>query len=448
MRTVRHAVLRELQETEQYGIIEPSTSEWSSPIVLVKKKDGTMRMCIDYRRLNAVTQVEAYPMPRIDDIIDRLGKARYITTLDLTKGYWQMPVAVRDRPKTAFVTPRGLFQFRVMPFGLNGAPASFQRLTDSLVKGCEDFAAAYLDDLVIFSSSWRGHVEHLRTILRRIKDANLTVKLAKCQFGMKQCVYLGHVVGNGTVRPEMSKMQAVESFPRPETKREVRGFLGLTGYYRRFIPDYATVALPLTDLTRKTSPNVVQWTEECAKAFDALKKHLCSSPVLRSPDFTQPFILQTDASDRGAGAVLSQCGPDGEEHPVAYYSRKFLPREERYSTVEKECLAIKLAVTAFRVYLLGRKFNIQTDHRSLEWLDKLKESNPRLCRWSLSLQPYVYTVDHRPGKANANADSLSRCTTNKFVVGEEGRSVEVQASIDDSHLNAGREQPIHGVHTS
>ena len=187
----RETVLREL-EMEQYGIIEPSTSEWSSPIVLVKKKDGTMRMCVDYRRLNAVTQVEAYPMPRIDDIIDRLGKARYITTLDLTKGYWQMPVAMRDRPKTAFVMPRGLFQFRVMPFGLNGAPASFQRLTDSLVKGYEDFAAAYLDDLVIFSSSWRGHVEHLRTILRRIKDANLTVKLAKCQFGMKQCVYLGH----------------------------------------------------------------------------------------------------------------------------------------------------------------------------------------------------------------------------------------------------------------
>ena len=442
----RETVLQELEEMEQHGIIEQSTSEWSSPIVLVKKKDGTMRVCVDYRRLNAVTQVEAYPMPRIDEIIDQLGKARYISTLDLTKGYWQMPVAVKDRPKTAFVTPRGLFQFRVMPFGLNGAPASFQRLTDTLVRGCEAFAAAYLDDVVIYSSTWRGHIEHLRTVLQRIKDANLTVKLAKCQFGMKECVYLGHVVGNGTVRPETNKIGAVESFPRPETKREVRGFLGLTGYYRRFIPDYATIALPLTDLTRRTSPNVVEWNEECTKAFETLKRCLCCDPVLKSPDFTQPFVLQTDASDRGAGAVLSQHGADGEEHPVAYYSRKFLPREERYSTVEKECLAIKLAIAAFRVYLLGRRFTIQTDHRSLEWLDKLKESNPRLCRWSLSLQPYLYTVEHRPGKANGNADCLSRWATNKFVVGEEERSVEAQSSMEVNEtihtLNVGREQPL------
>eukprot|EP00731_Ephydatia_muelleri_P031368 Em0022g882a len=194
-------------------------------------------------------------------------------------------------------------------------------------------------------STWRRHIEHLRTILQRIKDANQTVKLAKCQFGMKECVYLGHVVENGIVPPETNKIEAVESFPRPETKREVRGFWGLTGYYRRFIPDYATIALPLTDLTRRTLPNVVQWNEECTKAFETLKRCLCYDPVLKSPDFTQQFVdvvLQTDASDRGAGAVLSQRGSDGEEHPVAYYSRKFLPREERYSTVEKEVLRRRL----------------------------------------------------------------------------------------------------------
>ena len=188
------------------------------------------------------------------------------------------------------------------------------------MRGCEAFAAAYLDDVVIYSSTWRGHIEHLRTILQRIKDAKMTVKLAKCQFGMKECVYLGHVVGNGTVRPETNKIEVVESFP-------------LTGYYRRFIPNYATIALALTDLTRRTSPNVVQWSEECTTAFETLKRCLCYDPVLKSPDFTQPFVLQTDASDRGAGAVLSQRGSDGEEHPVAHYSRKFLPREERYSTV-------------------------------------------------------------------------------------------------------------------
>ena len=402
--------------------------------MLIKKKDGTMRLCIDNRRLNAVTHVEAYPMPRIDDIIDRLGKALFISTLDLTRGYWQMPVATEDRAKTAFVTPKGLYQFKMMPFGLNGAPASFQRLTDMLVKGCEEYAAAYLDDIVIFSQSWKEHLGHLKSILKRIGKANLTVKAAKCQFGMKQCVYLGHVVGNGMVQPEENKVNAVKSFPQPETKHQVRGFLGLTGYYRRFIPDYSAIATPLTDLTRKFSPNVVVWDEKCAEAFERLKNYLCSSSVLRSPDFTKPFVLQTDASDRGAGAVLSQCDSKGEEHPVAYYSRKFLPREERYSTVEKECLAIKLAVTAFRVYLLGRKFSIQTDHRSLEWLDRLKDSNPRLCRWSLGLQPYQYTVVHRPGKANGNADSLSRIATNKSVAGEGRWSVEDRLPIQTGEL--------------
>ncbi|KAL5517048.1 hypothetical protein EMCRGX_G002515 [Ephydatia muelleri] len=351
-----------------------------------------MRFCIDYRRLNAVTQVEAYPMPRIDDIIDRLGKARFISTLDLTRGYWQMPVPTEDWAKTAFVTRKGLYQFKMMPFGLNGAPASFQRLTDMLVKGCEEYAAAYLDDIVIFSQTWKEHLGHLKSILKRIGKANLTVKEAKSS-----------------------------------SER-------ILGPYRGFIPDYAAIATPLTDLTRKSSPHVVLWDEKCAEAFERLKNYLCSSSVLLSPDFTKQFVLQTDASDRGAGAVLSQCDSKGEEHPVAYYSRKFLPREERYSTVEKECLAIKLAVTAFRVYLLGRKFTIQTDHRSLEWLDRLKDSNPRLCRWSLELQPYQYTVVHRPGKANGNADSLSRIATNRSVAGEGRWSVEDRLPIQRCEL--------------
>ena len=323
---------------EESGIIEPSASEWSSPIVMVKKKDGSLRMCIDYRRLNAMTEVEAYPMPRVDELIDLLGKARFISTLDLMKGYWQMPVAVQDRHKTAFVTPGGLFQFRVMPFGLSGAPASFQRLMDQLIKGCQDFAAVYLDDLVIFSTTWEDHLKQLGEILNRIGEAGLTVKVDKCQFGMKQCVYLGHVVGNGMIQPEVSKVEAVQSFARLETKTQVRGFLGLTGYYRKFIPDYATVAAPLTDLTRKSAPNIVQWSEACNNAFKELKDRLCGSSILSSPDFLKPFILQTDASDRGAGVVLSQIGEDGEEHPVGYYSRKFQPREERYSTAYDELM--------------------------------------------------------------------------------------------------------------
>ena len=205
---------------------------------------------------------------------------------------------------------------------------------------------------MVFSNSWQDHLSQLRTVLNRIKEAGLTVKVGKCQFGTSKCVYLGHMVGNGSVEPEeLSKLQAVKSFPLPETKRQVRGFLGLTGYYRWFILDYSSRAAPLTDLTRKSASNTVKWTPQCSEAFESLKQCLCSGPVLRSPDFNKTFVLQTDTSDRGVGAVLSQLSDDGEEHPIGYYSRKLLPREERYSTVEKECLAIWLAVAAFKVIL-------------------------------------------------------------------------------------------------
>ena len=252
-------------------------------------------------------------------------------------------------------------------------------------------------------------MEHIRKVLQRLREAGLTVKPKECQFGMKYCTYLGHVVGGGAVRPEASKVEAVEQFKVPEIKRQVRAFLWLTGYYRKFIPNYATIAAPLTDLTRKSAPNNVQWNEQCDQAFKELKRLLCTAPVLRNPDFSRPFILQTDASDRGVGAVLSQKDENGE-HPLGYFSRKLLPREERYSTMEKECLAIKFGTQAFRVYLLGRNFTIQTDHRSLEWLDRLKENNARLTRWSLA--SYTFVVEHRPGAKNGNADALSRVATN------------------------------------
>ena len=404
----RDAVRKELEEMQEQGIVEPSMSEWASPVVLVKKKDGTLRFCVDYRRLNSVSESDAYPMPRIDELIDHLGQAKYITTLDLTRGYWQVPLAGSAKAKTAFATPFGLFQFNVMPFGLQGAPATFQRLMDRVTRGMEEFAAAYLDDLVIHCDTWEEHLSHVRLVLQCLREAGLTVKARKCQFGMEQCLYLGHIVGNGMVRPEMSKVEAISAFATPRTKKEVRVFLGLTGYYRKFIPDFATIAAPLTDLTRKTAPNLVNWSQECEEAFVELKARMCSSPVLRSPDFAKPFIVQTDASERGIGAVLSQLDADGNDYPIAYYSRKLLPREERYATVEKECLAIRLGVQAFRIYLLGRPFTIQTDHHALEWLDRLKDNNSRLTRWSLALQPYQFTVQYRSGKANNNADALSR----------------------------------------
>ena len=404
----RDQVQKELKEMVKDGIATTSNSEWAAPIVLVTKKDGGIQFCVDYRRLNAVSAADCYPMPRVDELIDRLGTAKYISTLDLSRGYWQVPMSAESRKKTSFVTPFGQFEFNVMPFGLHGAPSTFQRMMDQVLQGLETWSAAYIDDVVVQGATWSEHITALAAVLKRLQEAGLTAKPSKCHFGMDECTYLGHIVGNGHVRPEKGKVAAVEAFPVPKTKKDVRAFLGLTGYYRKFIPEYATIAAPLTELTKKEQPNCLAWSSGCAEAFEALKRHLCTSPVLKCPNFERPFVLQTDASDWGVGAVLSQKDDDDNEHPVAYFSKKLLPRERRYSTIEKECLAIKLATHAFRVYLLGKPFTVQTDHHALEWLDRLKEDNARLTRWSLALQPYQFTVKYRPGKLNGNADALSR----------------------------------------
>ena len=267
-----------------------------------------------------------------------------------------------------------------MPFGLQGAPATFQRMMDSLLRGLEGHTAAYLDDIVIHSPTWDEHLQHIQNVFQHLREAGLTVKPKKCQFRMSNCTYLGHIVGNGQVKPELSKVEALHTFKKPQTKKQVRAFLGLAGYYRKFVPHFATVAAPLTDLTRRNCPTRVVWTPECQRSFDTLKESLCTSLILRSPNFASEFILQTDASDRGIGPVLSQRDSNDIDHPIAYYSKKLLPREERYATVEKECLAIKMAIESFRVYLSGRHFTIETDHRALEWLQSSRDKNGRL-RW-------------------------------------------------------------------
>ena len=243
----RAAVDEELKNMLEEGVIEPSTSEWAAPMVIVKKRDGTLHICVDYRKLNGETEIDAYPMPRIDDILDQVGQATYFTTLDLAHGYWQVPVKEEDRPKTAFTTPGGLYQFKVMPFGLSGAPASFQRLMDHVTRDIHSFALAYLDDLVIFSLTWKDHLDHISTVLRRLAEAGLVVKPSKCLFAATECVYLGHTIGGGKVHPVKDKLESIKQFPVPKEKREVRAFLGLAGYYRRLIKNFAETAVPLTD---------------------------------------------------------------------------------------------------------------------------------------------------------------------------------------------------------
>lgn len=403
----RQIVREEVQKMLELGVIEESQSAWSSPIVLVGKPDGSWRFCNDFRKLNEVSLCDAYPMPRIDEMIERLGPARFISTLDLTRGYWQVPLTPQAKEKTAFATPDGLYQYRVLPFGVHGAPATFQRLMDRVLRPHRQYAAAYLDDIVVHSTTWEEHIPRLEAVLNALRQAGLTANPRKCHLGLEEAKYLGHEVGRGCIRPLASKVESIATWPQPSTKKQVRIFLGLVGYYRQFIADFAARAAPLHDLTKKTRPNQVSWSLEAEAAFQDLRQALCQEPVLITPKFDKPLILHTDASEGGVGAVLSQV-LDGAEHPVTFISRQLLPHEHHYSTVEKECLAIKWAVSKLRYYLLGRQFTLVTDHAPLKWMSQNRDSNARVTRWFLSLQDFQFKVEHRAGRHHLNADALSR----------------------------------------
>lgn len=295
-----------------------------------------------------------------------------------------------------------------MPFGLAGAPAVFQRLMDSLLTDLAGHVAAYMDDIVIYSSTWDEHLHYLELTIQRLRDAGLTLKLPKCQFGMESCLFLGHEVGNSMVKPVEAKIDAVVNFKPPVTKKDMLAFIGLTGYYRKFIPMYASIAAPLTNATRKEYPPKIQWTPQVEDAFRLLKEALTSHPVLQAPVIGDPFCIQTDASNDGIGGVLSQKDSDGNDRPIAYYSKKLTRAEKNYATVELECLAIVRSIENFRPYVDGVPFEVETDHACLRYIHSLKDTPGRLTRWALKLQPYNFTIRHRAGTKNGNADGLSR----------------------------------------
>ncbi|KAI2665215.1 Retrovirus-related Pol polyprotein from transposon 17.6 [Labeo rohita] len=375
------AIEEEIQHMLKLGVIEPSRSPWSSPIVMVPKPDGTLRFCNDFRRLNEVSEFDGYPMPRVDELLDH-------------------------KAKTAFSTPTGHWQYCRLPFGLHGAPATLQRMMDILLRPHQAYAPAYLDDVVIHSEAWEEHLDRLRRVLTELRRAGLTANPRKCHLAQFDAQYLGFKVGRGMIRPQDRKVAAIQEAPRPSTKTQVRAFLGLAGYYRCFIPNFSSLAAPLTDLTRKGQPEKVAWSPELEETFRSIKAALTTEPVLRAPDFSCPFLLQTDTSDTGLGAVLSQV-QEGEEHPVLFISRKLSPAETRYAAVEKEALAVKWAVLELKYYLLGRRFTLLTDHAPLQWMARAKETNARVTRWFLALQDFHFEVRHRAGVANANADGLS-----------------------------------------
>ena len=399
-------VKQEVKYMLDHDLIEASDSPWSSPVVLVKKENGQHRLCFDYRKVNEVTIPDNFPLPRIEDCIDRVGRSTFITKLDLMKGYWQVPLSEEARKVSAFITPDGLFECKVMPFGMRNAASTFQRLMWLVTRDLEG-CIVYLDDILIFSSDWEDHMIKLKALFQSLNDFGLVVNLSKCEFAKAQVVYLGHKVGQGKVIPKLSNIQAILSFPMPHNKKNVRQFLGLSGYYRRFVPKYSEIAAPLTDLLK--DKNSFKWDTACQDSFNKLRSILSSVPILTSPDFHKDFKLMTDASDLGVGAVLMQ-ETEGIEKPIAYFSKKLTGGQLKYSTIEKELLSLILALKHFETYVNAgpSPLKVFSDHNPLKYINKFKNKNKRLMNWSLLLQDFNITIEHVKGKDNVIAAYLSR----------------------------------------
>ncbi len=403
----REGVKKEINILQEMGIIVSSTSPWSFPIVPIVKPDGSIRVCVDYRKLNSVTVPDPYFMPKIEDLICQVGDSVFLSKMDLSKGFYQVPLTLSAREKTAFITPFGKFHFTRMPFGLRNAPTTFQRLMEVVLVKQIEFASPYIDDILIYSQSWKDHQHHISAVVNALQQAGLTAKPSKCLWAKSKLEYLGHLVGNGQVEVPEAKIQALRNYKLPETKVQLRSFLGLASYYRRFIERFADCAKLLHDATRKEAPLTVEWTEERRKCFDHLCTVLCKSCMLHIPKSDDHYLLQTDASCDGIGSCLSVCRNE-QELPVAFYSRQLRAAETRYSATELECLAVVESVKHFEIYLDGHQFTIQTDHRALEYLRSATFANKRLCRWALRLQGLDFTIKYRPGRSNGNADGMSR----------------------------------------
>lgn len=401
----------------QSGVITESSSPWAAPIVMVRKKDGTWRFCVDYRKLNAVTHKDAFPLPRIEETLTSMTRAEWFSTLDLASGYWQVEVDPQDREKTAFTTPLGLYEFQRMPFGLCNAPATFQRLMQQCLSGqITDSLLVYLDDIIVYSPDFATHVQHLEEVFERLWRHGLKLRPDKCKLFHREVKFLGHVVDQRGVRPDPEKISAVVDWPVPTTAKELKAFLGLAGYYRRFVSGFAKVARPLNSLLvgipndKRLSSRPLSWSSEAQSAFDSLKRILTEAPILAYADFTQPFVLYTDASHYGLGAVLAQV-QEGRERVVAYASRSLHPTERNdanYSSFKLELLALKWAITEkFKDYLTGATFTVYTDNNPVAHLQSARLGAVEQ-RWVAQLASFNFEVKYRAGRENVNADALSR----------------------------------------
>lgn len=403
---IRSELRSEIEKMLELGVIRKSTSPYASPVVIVAKKDGSKRVCIDYRKLNKLTVPDPEPMTPAADVFQNIGQDQYFTKIDLSKGYWQVPVRKEDIPKTAFVTNEGSYEFLKMPFGMMNSGATLVRGIRKLLQGMRN-VDTYIDDILVHTKTWKEHLDVLRELFGRLETSGLTVRPSKCVIGAEGVTFLGHHVGEGVIGLDEDNVDKIRKAPRPKTKKDLRSFLGLIGYYRDFVPNFAAIAAPLTDLTRKGTPNNIHWEEAQENAYTTLKDMLCREPILKLPDHSKPYILRTDASDYGLGVVLLQ--KHGEIfYPICYASKKLSDREKKYHIMEKECLAIVFGVKKFVNYLYGTEFILQTDHQPLKYLDKSKFESSRIMRWAMYLQNFRMRIESIKGKDNVGADYLSR----------------------------------------
>ena len=422
------AVQEEIKEKLDKGVIVPSKSPYSSPIVMVPKRDGTKRMCIDYRKINEITTKDAYPLPRIGQTMDALQGAGYFSSLDLTSGYWQVPVAEKYRHKTSFCTQGGgLYEFVKMPFGLTNAPATFQRLMNEIFKvGLFKHVLIFLDDLLVYSETPAEHLEHLEKVFLKLRAAGLKLKPKKCDLFQTRLNYLGHVLDKTGIRPDRKKLEAVRDRERRKTVTQVRSFTAFCNYYRKFVKNFAEVAKPLYRLTSKGVK--ITWEEEHEEAFQLLKTRLLQAPILAFPNFCHPFVIVTDASETALGAVLSQI-IDGEERPIDFESRVLSKTKVNYATTKREALGIVQAMQWFCPYIYGPQCIVSTDHASLQWLFR-QNADGMTFRMIQKMQEYNYRIVHRPGEKNCNANGLSR-RPNEKPEWKEGEEEEMRGQIPE-----------------
>lgn len=410
----REEIQDQIEDMLEKGIIRCSRSPYNSPLVPVIKKDKTLRLCLDFRALNKVIEDDRYPLPNIDSILRSLGRSRLFSSLDMRQGYHQIPLTSESCPKTAFSTPNGHYEFTSLPFGLKDAPSCFQRAINQALAGLIGRSAmVYMDDIVVFGSSWEEHLYNLEDILDRLIQSNLSLKLEKCSFFQEEIKYLGHIISSKGIRPQGEKLEALRNFPKPVVLKELQSFLGLANYYRKFILNFAQVAKPLTEMTkgsRKLNNRkiVLKWSNEALKAFNDLKELLAKEVTLSYPDFDKTFILNTDASEFAVGGVLQQHDNNGHLRPITFFSRTLNESEVKYSTIEREALAVVYGLTVNRSIILGFPVKVASDHRPLVWLFNYAGPNSRILRWQMSVADFELEVTYIAGKQNCVADALSR----------------------------------------